>query len=80
MTALVITITGVYSGDEFAALREAKEGAALTAEAFRTSVSWFPIILSLSIVLFAYSTMISWSYYGERCWTYVFGEKFTVIL
>ena len=78
MTALVITITGVYSGDEFAALREAKDGAALTAEAFRTSVSWFPIILSISVILFAYSTMISWSYYGERCWTYVFGEKFTL--
>jgi AGCS family alanine or glycine:cation symporter len=78
MTALVITITGVYSDAEFALLRESKDGAALTAEAFRTSVSWFPIILSLSVVLFAYSTMISWSYYGERCWTYVFGEKFTL--
>jgi len=78
MTALVITITGVYSNAEFEALRVAKDGAALTAEAFRTSVSWFPIILSLSVVLFAYSTMISWSYYGERCWTYVFGEKFTL--
>ncbi len=78
MTALVIVITGVYNGPEFAVLREAKDGAALTAEAFRTSVSWFPIILSISVVLFAYSTMISWSYYGERCWTYVFGENFTL--
>jgi len=30
-------------------------------------------------VLFAYSTMISWSYYGERCWTYVFGERFSML-
>lgn len=81
MTALVITITGVYDSPDagIAALREAKDGAALTAEAFRTSASWFPIVLSVSIVLFAYSTMISWSYYGERCWTYVFGENFTLV-
>lgn len=81
MTALVITITGVYESADagIIALREAKDGAALTAEAFRTSISWFPIVLSISIVLFAYSTMISWSYYGERCWTYVFGDSFTMI-
>ncbi|HHC74863.1 MAG TPA: alanine:cation symporter family protein [Thiothrix sp.] len=79
MTALVIVITGVYSADEFAALREAKDGAALTAEAFGTAISWFPIILSLSVVLFAFSTMISWSYYGERCWSYVFGDSTSMI-
>ncbi len=81
MTALVITITGVYDSADagIVALREAKDGAALTAEAFRTAISWFPIVLSISIVLFAYSTMISWSYYGERCWTYVFGEGFTLV-
>ena len=33
------------------------------------------IILSISVVLFAFSTMIAWSYYGERCWTYLFGES-----
>ncbi len=81
MTALVITITGVYDSVDpsIVAIREAKEGAALTAEAFRSTISWFPIILSISIVLFAYSTMISWSYYGERCWTYIFGENFTLV-
>ena len=81
MTALVITITGVYDSADasIVALRDAKDGAALTAEAFRTSISWFPIVLSVSIVLFAYSTMISWSYYGERCWTYVFGDSFTMV-
>lgn len=79
MTALVITITGVYSADEFAGLREAKDGAALTGEAFGTAISWFPIILSLSVVLFAFSTMISWSYYGERCWSYVFGDSTALI-
>ncbi len=78
MTALVIIITGAYNAPEFATLREAKDGAALTSAAFGTVLPWFPIVLSLSVVLFAYSTMISWSYYGERCWSYVFGEKFSI--
>jgi len=78
MTALVIIITGAYNSPETADLVANKEGAALTAYAFGTSISWFPIILSLSVVLFAYSTMISWSYYGERCWTYMFGESSTM--
>ncbi|RLL50802.1 alanine:cation symporter family protein [Mariprofundus sp. EBB-1] len=79
MTALVIILTGVYNAPEHHALVEASKGAALTAVAFGSVISWFPIILSISVVLFAYSTMISWSYYGERCWTYVFGEKFSML-
>lgn len=79
MTALVIVISGVYQAPEHAALVAAKEGAALTSVAFGSVISWFPTILSISVVLFAYSTMISWSYYGERCWTYVFGEKFSML-
>jgi len=79
MTALVIIITGVYNAPEYAPLIAASKGAALTAKAFGSVISWFPAILSLSVVLFAYSTMISWSYYGERCWTYAFGERFSII-
>ena len=79
MTALVIILTGVYNAPEHHALVEASKGAALTAVAFGSVISWFPIILSISVVLFAYSTMISWSYYGERCWTYVFGEQFSMV-
>ncbi len=75
MTALVIVITGVYNSPDTAQMVAANQGAALTAVAFGTVISWFPIILSISVVLFAYSTMISWSYYGERCWTYMFGER-----
>ncbi|MCW8988579.1 MAG: alanine:cation symporter family protein, partial [Gammaproteobacteria bacterium] len=78
MTALVIIITGVYNSPETAELVASREGAGLTAVAFGQSVAWFPIILSISVVLFAYSTMISWSYYGERCWTYMFGESSTI--
>ncbi len=80
MTALVIVTTGVYAVDgEFASLVASKQGAALTAAAYGTVISWFPVILSFSIVLFAFSTMISWSYYGERSWTYLFGEKYTLM-
>ncbi len=79
MTALVIVITGVYNAPEYAHLVDASKGAALTAVAFGSVISWFPIILSVSVVLFAYSTMISWSYYGERSWTYVFGEQYSMV-
>lgn len=78
MTALVIIITGVYNSPETATLVANREGAALTAVAFGSAISWFPIILSISVVLFAFSTMIAWSYYGERCWTYMFGESSTM--
>jgi len=75
MTALVIIITGVYNSPETADLVASKQGAALTSAAFGTVISWFPLILTLAVVLFAFSTMISWSYYGERCWSYLFGEQ-----
>lgn len=80
MTALVIIITGVYDANgEYAHLIASNQGAALTSVAFGSVISWFPVILSVSVVLFAYSTMISWSYYGERCWTYLFGERFSMV-
>ncbi len=75
MTALVIIITGVYNSPETADLVASKQGAALTSAAFGTVISWFPLVLTLAVVLFAFSTMISWSYYGERCWSYLFGEQ-----
>lgn len=80
MTALVIVITGVYAHDgAYTALIEAKQGAALTSAAYGTVIEWFPIVLSVSITLFAFSTMISWSYYGERAWVYLFGSKFSIV-
>ena len=80
MTALVIIITGVYDpANGFGELIASKQGAALTAAAYGTVISWFPIILSVSITLFAFSTMISWSYYGERAWVYLFGAKYSLV-
>jgi AGCS family alanine or glycine:cation symporter len=78
MTALVIVITGVYADAQYVELVKAKEGAALTSMAFGSVISWFPILLSISVVLFAYSTMIAWSYYGERCWAFLFGERSSI--
>ncbi len=56
-----------------------KRGSAITSSAFGSVIPWFPIILSLVVFLFAYSTMISWCYYGEKGWIYLFGPK-TLIL
>ncbi len=79
MTALVIVITGVYNAPEYESIRAASQGATLTSVAFATVSDWFPAILALSVVLFAYSTAISWSYYGERCWVYLFGERYSIL-
>lgn len=78
MTALVIGITGVYNAPEHAEIIAATNGAALTAEAFKSVDlfrAWFPWLLMVAVALFAYSTMISWSYYGERCATKLFGPR-----
>lgn len=81
MTGLVIVITGAYDVTQFPshqALIDGDEGAKLTSEAFGSVVSWFPYILAVAAALFAYSTMISWSYYGERCWSFLFGKRASI--
>jgi len=72
MTGLVVVITGAYEGG-------GEEGVLMTSKAFATVLPWFPKVLSLAVFLFAFSTMISWSYYGERCWTFLFGAQFSMI-
>ena len=79
MTALVIIITGAYSNPEYAAYVAADKGAALTSMAMGEVLPWFPWVLSVAVVLFAFSTMISWSYYGERCWAWMFGDGSSMI-
>ncbi|QGJ68472.1 Amino-acid carrier protein AlsT [Planctomycetales bacterium 10988] len=81
MTGLVIVITGAYDRTDptFADAITTGEGARLTSLAFGSVLSWFPIVLSVAVVLFAFSTMISWSYYGERCWSYLVGDRFSMI-
>lgn len=74
LTAITIVLSGVYldTGEELS-------GVAMTANAFGTVVSWFPIVLSLAVCLFAFSTIISWSYYGIQAWTYLFGERSSLL-
>ena len=50
-------------------------GAELTSAAFGSVISWFPYILSIVVFLFSFSTMISWYYYGDKGWKYLFGES-----
>ena len=85
MTALVIIIsgqlvtdpeTGLYLVGENGMVRtvDGASGVSLTSAAFASAFGWFPYVLALAVVLFAFSTMISWSYYGLKAWTYLLGE------
>ena len=72
MTALVLIITGNVSAEN-SSLNDA-QAILLTSGAFESAISWFPYVLTLAVVLFAFSTMISWSYYGFQGWVYLFGR------
>ncbi len=72
MTALAVVITGTYADESSA------PGVETTSAAFETVVSWFPIVLAIAVILFAYSTMLAWSYYGLKAATYLFGESMVV--
>lgn len=73
-TALIIVITGVYEGTGGEV-----EGVSLTSRAFAQRIPWFPSILAIAVILFAFSTMISWSYYGVKASNYLFGESTLVV-
>ncbi len=75
ITALVVVITGAYNNPAYADLIQGSKGAALTSRAFSEQITWFPYVISAVVFMFAYSTMISWSYYGERCAVWLFGER-----
>jgi AGCS family alanine or glycine:cation symporter len=68
LTALVLIFTGMHEVEGMA-------GAQLTSDAFGSVFSWFPYVLGIAVFLFAFSTMISWSYYGMRAWSYLFGKS-----
>jgi AGCS family alanine or glycine:cation symporter len=72
MTAVVLIITG-YVNPENAGLADA-DAILLTSDAFGSVISWFPYVLTVAVVMFAFSTMISWSYYGYQAWAYLFGR------
>ncbi len=85
MTALVIIISGVLQIDQTTGLYLLNEaghiatangssGVELTSAAFAQGLSWFPYVLACVVFLFAFSTILSWSYYGLKAWTYLVGE------
>jgi AGCS family alanine or glycine:cation symporter len=67
MTALVLIFTG------FAENTRGLEGVQLTSEAFKSVLWWFPYVLLVAVSLFAFSTIISWSYYGLKGFDFLFG-------
>ncbi|TDB63778.1 alanine/glycine:cation symporter family protein [Arundinibacter roseus] len=68
MTAVVVVITGDYDN------AGAMGGVEITSQSFATVIPWFPYVLTVTVVMFAFSTMISWSYYGLQAWLFLFGK------
>ncbi|MCB9981031.1 MAG: alanine:cation symporter family protein [Rhodospirillales bacterium] len=68
VTALVIIVTGAYEQGN------GMEGVELTSRAFGSVLPWFPYVLFAVVFLFAYSTLLSWAYYGVKAFTYLFGN------
>ena len=69
LTGLTILVTGVWSGD--------LNGVALTQSSFSTVFSHFgSALLTIFLVLFAFTTILGWNYYGERCFEFLFGVRF----
>lgn len=68
MTGLTLIVTGAWSGDA--------AGAAMTTQAFNSGIgSIGPILVSVGLMFFAFTTILGWNYYGERCAVYLFGLK-----
>ncbi|MDA0339174.1 MAG: alanine/glycine:cation symporter family protein, partial [Proteobacteria bacterium] len=68
MTALVVIVTGTY-------LQTGLDGISMTSVAFESVIPGFGWVLMFAVIMFAFSTMITWSYYGLKSWTYLFGDS-----
>lgn len=69
MTALALIVTGRVGGEN------TLTGVALTSDAFASVIPWFPWLLTMAVVLFAFSTSLSWFYYGLKSVTYLSGHQ-----
>jgi AGCS family alanine or glycine:cation symporter len=69
LTGLMVTITGAYAG------ASADQGVMIASHAFESVAPWFSVMLAINVFVFAYSTTIGWSYYGEIAWCFLFGRK-----
>ncbi|MFC2126757.1 alanine/glycine:cation symporter family protein [Bacteroidota bacterium] len=74
MTALVIIITN-GDGSIMTYGVKSPDGVLATSKAFASVLPWFPYVLTTAVVLFAFSTMLSWSYYGLQGWMFLFGRS-----
>ncbi|MBK1827604.1 alanine/glycine:cation symporter family protein [Haloferula rosea] len=68
MTALVVIVTGDYT-------HQGVDGITITSDSFASVVPWFSYVLSIAVILFALSTLITWSYYGLQAWKFLFGKS-----
>ena len=79
MTALTIVIAKTQFWTDaratVAAGGSSPGGVTVTSDAFGSVLPWFPYVLTVAVVLFAVSTIITWAYYGEKAWTYLFGRS-----
>ncbi|MFG2678153.1 alanine/glycine:cation symporter family protein [Streptomyces sp. NPDC048392] len=75
MTALTIVIANPASWAEARAGEEGIGGVTITSDAFETVLPWFPYVLTVAVMLFAVSTVLTWGYYGLKAWTYLFGRS-----
>lgn len=76
-TVVICTLTGLVIITTFPPetfMSSDLQGIELTSAAFQSKISWSPLPLSIAAVLFAFSTMLAWAYYGTKAWTFVFGE------
>ena len=73
ITAMAISSTGVWTSGE--------TGVALTIQAFTAGLPgyWGKLLVTLGTITFAFSTILAWEYYGEKCFEYIFGEKYILI-
>ncbi|MCY3725928.1 MAG: sodium:alanine symporter family protein [Rhodobacteraceae bacterium] len=76
MTALVILTSGAWIMEVDGA---GLTGAVLTSTAFEISIPGGQYIVTIALAIFAFTTILGWSYYGERCWQYLFSEKSILI-
>lgn len=78
MTALTIIIADADSFqngiDQVIDGGPVPDGVSLTSDAFETFLPWFPAVLAVAVALFAFSTLVTWSYYGEKAWEFFFGH------
>ncbi|MFE3579645.1 alanine/glycine:cation symporter family protein [Streptomyces vinaceus] len=74
MTALTIVIANPASWGE-ARSGESIGGVTITSDAFGTVLPWFPYVLTIAVMLFAISTVLTWGYYCMKAWTHLFGRS-----